>query len=290
MLGSIPSPSQSVWYVGPLPLRAYALCILAGVVAAVVVGQRRLSARGGPDGLVADMAVWAVPAGVVGARAYHVVTTPEPYFGAGGSLVDALKIWQGGLGIWGGVAAGVLAAWVYLRLRGVPFAPVADAVAPGIAVAQAMGRWGNWFNVELFGRPTDLPWGLEVPSSNAAAVPGATTYHPTFLYESLWLLGVAAVCVLVDRRRHLGGGRVFWLYVALYTLGRGWIEALRIDEAEQVLGLRLNVWTSLVLGLVAVAALVLLRHRGREDAALLVGSSTDEDEDRTAVDGQEVTS
>ena len=284
VLAAIPSPPQSVWYLGPLPVRAYALCILAGVVLAVVVGQRRLSARGGPEGFVADMAVWAVPAGVVGARIYHVVTTPGPYLGEGGSLVDALKVWEGGLGIWGGIAGGALAAYAFTRSRGVPFAPVADAVAPGLALAQAVGRVGNWFNVELFGRPTDLPWALEVPPDNAAAVPGATTYHPVFLYELLWLLGVAAVCVGVDRRWRLGHGRVFWLYVAAYTAGRAWIETLRIDTAEMVLGLRLNVWTSLLLLAVALAALAALRGRGREDPAVLRGTGQRQE------DPEEVTS
>jgi prolipoprotein diacylglyceryl transferase len=261
-LAYLPSPSQGVWYVGPFPLRAYALAILTGVVLAVVIGERRWVARGGTRGVVTDIATVAVPFGIVGARLYHVITSPQAYLE---DPVSALYVWQGGLGIPGGIAGGFLAAWVVARRRGLSRSALADSVAPGVAVAQAVGRLGNWFNQELFGRPTTLPWGLEIDPDNPDAVPGGQAYHPTFLYELLWNLGVAGVCVWADRRWKLGGGRVFALYVALYAAGRLWIEALRIDEANVLLGLRVNVW---VMGVVLLGAVVFLwvrRSVGRED-------------------------
>jgi prolipoprotein diacylglyceryl transferase len=224
-LAYLPSPDQGVWHLGPLPIRAYAIAILLGVVAAVLIGERRYVARGGSRGTVVDVATVAVPAGIVGARLYHVITTPALYFGPDGSLWRVVAVWEGGLGIWGGIAGGALAAAVVLRRHGLRAAPFADAVAPGIAVAQAIGRFGNYFNQELFGRPTTLPWGLRIDADNPDAVPGAIAYHPTFLYESLWNLGVAALLVWADRRWQLGGGRVFAVYVAAYTAGRAWIEA-----------------------------------------------------------------
>ncbi|MDD2858053.1 MAG: prolipoprotein diacylglyceryl transferase, partial [Candidatus Nanopelagicales bacterium] len=212
---------------------------------------RRYEARGGQPGTIPDLAIWAVPFGIVGGRLYHVITDHQLYFGPGGSgLSGAIRIWDGGLGIWGAIALGAVGAWIGARRKGVALLPVADAIAPGIAVAQAVGRLGNWFNQELFGSPTDLPWGLRIDLAHRP--PGFeqyTTFHPTFLYEALWMLGVAAVLVWADRRFTLGHGRVFALYIALYCLGRVWIEALRIDEANHILGLRLNVWTSIVVGL-----------------------------------------
>jgi len=267
-LASIPSPSQGVWYVGPVPLRAYALCIILGIVAAIWIGDRRFRARGGTPGTVADVAIWAVPFGIVGGRLYHVLTSWEPYFGAGGEPIRALYVWQGGLGIWGAIALGGVGAWIGCRLRGVPLPAFADAVAPGIAVAQAIGRWGNWFNQELYGRPTTLPWAVEIdPAHRPAATPDQVTYHPTFLYESLWCLGVAGLVVLADRRFRLGHGRAFALYIAAYTVGRFWIEYLRVDEAHELLGLRLNLWTSALVFLGAVGYFVLsaVRRPGRED-------------------------
>ena len=261
MLAYLPSPSSGVWNLGPFPVRAYALAIILGVVAAVVIGERRWVARGGTKGLVTDIATFAVPGGIVGARIYHVITSPERYLD---EPVAALYIWQGGLGIPGGIAGGFLVSYLILRKRGIAKGAFADAVAPGIAVAQAIGRLGNWFNQELFGRPTTLPWGLQIDPDNADAVPGAEAYHPTFLYELLWNLGVAGVVIWADRRFKLGGGRAFALYVALYATGRLWIEALRIDDANTLLGLRLNI---VVMGVIlsgAVVYLVLRRGAGRE--------------------------
>jgi prolipoprotein diacylglyceryl transferase len=256
LIASIPSPEQSVWFIGPFPLRAYAMFILAGIIVAIWVTQRRLEDRGGEPGQALDVAVWAVPFGIVGGRLYHVISSPQAYFGDGGNPLDAFKIWQGGLGIWGAVALGTVGAWIGCRRHGVSLLDYADAAAPGVVLAQAIGRWGNYFNNELFGARTDLPWGLEIHcwdqgAGVATTCPGGTTnilgtFQPTFLYESLWCLVVALVLVLADRRFSLAKGQVFALYGMLYTLGRGVIEMLRSDEANYVLGLRLNVWTSVV--------------------------------------------
>ncbi|MFF3766747.1 prolipoprotein diacylglyceryl transferase [Streptomyces sp. NPDC001922] len=264
-LAYIPSPSTGVIYLGPIPLRGYAFCIILGVFVAVWLGNRRWVARGGLSGTVADIAVWAVPFGLVGGRLYHVITTYEPYFGKNGNPVDAFKIWEGGLGIWGAIALGAVGAWIGCRRRGIPLPAYADAVAPGIALAQALGRWGNWFNQELYGKPTDVPWALKI-DANPGAGKIAGTYHPTFLYESLWCVGVALLVIWADRRFKLGHGRAFALYVAAYTVGRGWIEYMRIDEAHHILGVRLNVWTSILVFLAAVGYMIVAARKfpGRE--------------------------
>ncbi|HWC35138.1 MAG TPA: prolipoprotein diacylglyceryl transferase [Mycobacteriales bacterium] len=261
----IPSPSRGVWHVAGFPIRAYALCIIAGVVAAVIIGDRRLVARGGRKGVVGDIAVWAVPAGLIGARLYHLATSSNLYWGGPGrsGTIGALKIWDGGLGIWGAVLGGALGAWIGCRRNNVSFAVFADALAPALPVAQAIGRWGNWFNQELYGRATHLPWALHITHPSDGGTVGY--YHPTFLYESLWDIGVAVVVVLLDRRRHFDKGRAFALYVMLYTVGRGWIEALRIDTARHFLGLRLNDWTSIVV-FVAAAAYFVVAGRKTETA------------------------
>lgn len=259
MLTSIPSPETGVWNLGPIPLRAYALLIIVGIVVAVWLGNKRYVARGGAPGAIVDIAIWAVPFGIVGGRVYHVVTDWQLYFGPNGSgFGGAIRIWDGGLGIWGAVAFGALGAWIGARRLGVALPPVADAIAPGIALAQAIGRFGNYFNQEIFGSPTELPWGLEVSLENRPAdYQEFLTFHPTFLYESLWLVGVALVVIWADRRFTLGHGRAFALYVLLYTLGRGWIEALRIDSANEIFGLRLNIWTSVIVGMGALAYLII---------------------------------
>ncbi|MEV4747209.1 prolipoprotein diacylglyceryl transferase [Streptosporangium sp. NPDC049248] len=255
-LASIPSPSQGVWYLfGVVPIRAYALCIVLGVVVAVVIGERRWRARGGEPGTIVDLAVWAVPFGLVGGRLYHVITDWQLYFGpdAPNEPIEALFIWNGGLGIWGAVALGGVGVWLGCRGRGISLTAVADTVAPGIAVAQAIGRWGNYFNQELFGSPTDLPWGLEIDPDRPGTVPGEDTYHPAFLYESIWDLGLALVLIWAGRKFALRHARLFALYVAGYTVGRFWIEGLRVDTAHHILGLRLNQWTSIVLFIGAMA-------------------------------------
>ncbi|MDQ1715003.1 MAG: hypothetical protein QOC60_948 [Frankiaceae bacterium] len=267
MLMSIPSPSQGTWQLGPLPIRAYALAIILGVVVAVVLGERRWQARGGQKGVVADVAVLAVPMGIVGGRLYHVITDWQLYFSHDNwHPWHALYVWQGGLGIWGGIALGIVGVWIALRRRGLPLLPFLDALAPCVAFAQAIGRWGNYFNQELYGRPTSLPWGLEIDQAHRnPGFENVTTYHPTFLYESLWCIGVGLLVLWADRRFRLGGGRVFWLYVAAYTAGRGWIESLRIDNAHRFFGLRLNDYVSLAVFVLAVVMLIRLRDRHSDD-------------------------
>ncbi|MFF5493012.1 prolipoprotein diacylglyceryl transferase [Streptomyces aquilus] len=277
-LAYIPSPSHGVYHLGPIPLRGYAFCIIIGVFVAVWLGNKRWIARGGRAGTVADIAVWAVPFGLIGGRLYHVITDYELYFSEGRDWVDSFKIWEGGLGIWGAIALGAVGAWIGCRRRGIPLPAYADAIAPGIALAQAIGRWGNWFNQELYGRETDLPWALKITSSTDGRVPGL--YHPTFLYESLWCIGVALLVIWADRRFKLGHGRAFALYVAAYCVGRFWIEYLRVDDAHHILGLRLNNWTALIVFLLAVVYMVVSakKHPGREEV-VEPGAAADEADD-----------
>jgi prolipoprotein diacylglyceryl transferase len=284
LLASIPSPTHSVWHLGPLPLRAYAVCIIIGILVAVSLTTRRWRERGGNPDHVWDIAAWSVVLGIIGARLYHVITDPELYFEHGRDPVDAFKIWDGGLGIWGAIALGTLGAWIACRRRNIRLAVFADAAAPGIIFAQAIGRWGNWFNNELFGDRTGLPWGLKVhcmdngvaaiggTNGSYACPAGSDTLHglfqPTFLYESLWDVAIGVGLLLLDRRLRLGRGNVMALYVMGYTAGRGWIEALRTDHANHFLGLRLNDWTSIAVFLGGLVWFV--RHGGfhaqREDS------------------------
>jgi prolipoprotein diacylglyceryl transferase len=275
-LAYIPSPSDGVWHLGFIPLRGYALMIILGVVVAVWLGERRWTARGGAPGTVVDVAVWAVPFGLVGGRLYHVITDYQLYFGSGRHPVDALKIWHGGLGIWGAISLGALGAYIGCRRRGISLRDFADAAAPGVALAQAVGRWGNWFNQELYGKPLDAPWAVKIdydhrPKDSLNTVldqyRDVATYHPTFLYESLWCVGVAILVIWAEKRFRLNYGRTFALYVAAYTVGRAWIEWLRIDTAHEFLGLRLNDWTALVVFLGAVAYMYVYRGKGDAVAA-----------------------
>lgn len=274
-LATIPSPTQGVWYLGPFPIRAYALCILVGIVVACAITEVRLRQRGAPKWLVLDVAIWAVPFGLVGGRLYHVITSPDAYFGEGGRPIKAFAIWEGGLGIWGAIALGAVGAWIALRRMGLPLTVFADALAPGLPVAQAIGRLGNWFNNELYGAATSLPWGLKVYDYNLSTGKAVTDangnpielsggpFHPTFAYELVWDLGVGLLVYLVDRKLKLGRGRAFALYVMGYTVGRFWIEALRIDPAHGFLGMRLNNWVSLVVFLLALA--YFLRVKGPQE-------------------------
>ncbi|HEY3687734.1 MAG TPA: prolipoprotein diacylglyceryl transferase [Streptosporangiaceae bacterium] len=282
-LAFIPSPHEGVWHLGPIPIRAYALCIIAGVIIAVWMGERRWKARGGEPGALLDIATWAVPFGLVGGRLYHVLTDGwQLYFAPGRDPIQALEIWKGGLGIWGAIALGALGAWIGCRRKGVSIAAFADTVAPGIAIAQAVGRWGNWFNQELFGKPSTLPWALKIDPGMPSTIPGVTTYQPTFLYESLWCIGVAILVLWATKRFRLTHGRAFALYVAAYTVGRAWIEYLRIDEAHHFLGLRINDWTALIVFLAAIAYMYLRRNdtspesiRGNQPST--AGDGTDAD-------------
>jgi prolipoprotein diacylglyceryl transferase len=258
---SIPSPTTAAWNLGPIPIRAYALCIVAGIVVACWITERRMRARGAPPYLVLDIAIWAVPLGILGARLYSLATSPQEYFGGEHGFWEWAEIWRGGLGIWGGVAGGAVGALIACRQVGIPLTFAADAIAPALPLAQAIGRWGNWFNNELYGRPTTLPWGLQVhqmSDGRATVIDGNLMnkpglYHPTFLYESLWDVGVAVLVFVLDRKYKFGKGRAFALYVMAYTVGRFWVEALRIDDANHILGLRLNDWTSIIVFLGALA-------------------------------------
>lgn len=268
---SLPSPDSNILELGPISVRYYALSIILGVVIAVMVGSRRAQAMGAPKSLVSDVAVIAVPAGVIGGRIYHVVTSPDEYFGSGGDPLSALYIWEGGLGIWGAIGLGGIGAWVafrYLKRRGevgISFAQFADAIAPGILFAQAIGRFGNWFNQELFGRPSDLPWALEIDARYRPFVYGQfETFHPTFLYEAIWSTIVALLLIRLTTRLSSNPGRIFALYVALYSFGRLLIEQLRIDEANEIFGFRLNTWTAVI---AIVLALLVFRNLKVKDQA-----------------------
>ncbi|PPJ08574.1 prolipoprotein diacylglyceryl transferase [Nocardia nova] len=279
ILAYIPSPPRGVWDVGPFPLRAYAICIIIGIIVAIWWGERRWRERGGEQGKVLDVAMFAVPFGLVGGRLYHVATDWEKYFGAGGHPINALKIWEGGLGIWGAVLLGGVGAWIGCRVYRIPLPAFGDAIAPAILLAQAIGRLGNYFNQELYGRKTDLPWGLEIylrfdSDGRLDMMNGVSTgvvekiVQPTFLYELIWnLLGVL-VLVMVDRRWRIGHGRLFALYVAIYTFGRFWVELLRDDEATHIFGIRVNSYTSAIVFLCALAYFA-LATKGRETAAQL---------------------
>ena len=273
-LANIPSPPQGVWYLGPIPIRAYALCIIAGIIVAMAVSLRRYSARGGNPETVWDAALVIIPAGIIGGRLYHVITDHQKYFGEGKNPWQAFNITAGGLGIIGAVTLGALAVWVMMRRKGLPMAPFADAVAPSVILAQGIGRLGNYFNQELYGAETDVPWALDIyyrvnEAGQYAPLTGRSTgeviasVHPTFLYELIWNVAVFFVLIWADRRFRLGHGRVFWLYVAGYTLGRFFIEFMRRDEANLILGLRVNTWVSAILFIVAVVIFFMLQ-KGRE--------------------------
>ena len=261
-----PSPTISAFDLGPLTIRFYALCILAGIVAGTWLTARRLRERGGTTAQTLDIVMWAVPFGIVGGRLYHVITDNQLYFGPGKDPWGALRIWEGGLGIWGAVALGLVGAAVGARRAGVSFTAFADAAAPGLLIAQALGRWGNWFNNELYGGPTNLPWKLQIHKMNpvtgqALLTPEGTPevlgyFQPTFLYESLWCLAVAALLIILDRRFLLGAGAVFALYIVFYTAGRFGFELMRSDYANTMLGLRVNTW---VAGLLLVSGLALFQ-------------------------------
>ncbi|MDQ0869562.1 prolipoprotein diacylglyceryl transferase [Arthrobacter sp. V1I9] len=277
---SIPSPDWSGFDIplpwGTLRIHAYALCILAGIVVGLWLTSARWAKRGAPEGSVWDIVVWAIPFGIIGGRLYHVVSSPDAYFGPGfdgtGDLSLIAQIQRGGLGIWGAVVLGVVGAWIGCRRSGVKLSAFLDAAAPGLLLAQAVGRWGNYFNQELFGGPTTLPWGLQIDADNAnfpAGAPADTLFHPTFLYESLWNLAGVLILLALDRKFNFRRSRLFWLYAMYYTLGRVWIEAMRIDDAEQIslLGIttRLNVWTSIFVFLAALAAFILLGRKKRTE-------------------------
>lgn len=295
---SIPSPDWSFFDLGPFRIHAYALCILAGIIAATILTSRRLTKRGGEPGVVLDIILWAVPLGIVGARIYHVLTHPGDYFFEGADLMRTFYIWEGGNAIFGSLIGGGIGAYIGCRMSGIRFWSFVDAVAPGMLLAQAMGRLGNWFNHELFGIPTTLPWGLEIEATNAAwpiGLPPGTLFHPTFLYEIIWNLVGVAVILLVERKVNLYWGKAFGLYLIWYGVGRSVFETIRVDPSEIILGIRTNVWAAFASILIGVIIIVVQRRRhtgmptspyspGREwtgaDAGVEFDDTDSENEDR----------
>jgi len=276
VVASIPSPPVSGFQVGPFYIHYYALCIIAGIIVATLLTNHRLTKRGAEPWAVIDIALLAVPLAIIGARIYHVATHPGFYFGPGTNLLAIFYIWEGGIAIYGALIGGAIGAWLGCRWTGIRFTAFADALAPGLLIAQALGRFGNWFNQELFGLPTDVPWGLEIPSSNSAFPPGladGTLFHPTFLYEVIWNLLGAAVLLWAGRRFTLQWGRLFGLYLIWYSGGRIVWESIRIDPSEIYLGLRTNVWAAIigvVLGLV-ILIVQKRRHPGLEPSPYVPG-------------------
>jgi prolipoprotein diacylglyceryl transferase len=288
---SIPSPSFDwqvfnlgqwfrdiglTWFGLDLNIHAYAICILLGIVAATVLTNHRLNRRGAEPGVVLDIIVWAVPFGIVGARIFHVLTHPDDYFGGGHDPLAVFYVWEGGIAIFGALIGGAVGAWIGCRFSGVRFWTFADAVAPALLLAQAFGRFGNWFNHELFGLPTDLPWGLEIETTNAAYPPGlpeGTLFHPTFLYEIIWNIAGLAVILLVERQLRLQWGKVLGLYLIWYGLGRTVFESIRIDPSEVLFGLRSNVWAALLAVLLGVVIIAVQsrRHPGLEPSPYVAG-------------------
>lgn len=259
---NIPSPPISGWQVGPFFLHIYALCLIAGMIGGWMIGVRRWRTRGGRAETFESIVIWAIPIGIVGARVYHVLTHLGDYVGPGRNPWSALFIWEGGIAIYGAIGAGALTAWLMCRRHRVRFSSLADSLAPGIAVGQALGRFGNWFNQELYGLPTTLPWGLEIdPAHRVPGYEQFATFHPTFAYESMWNLFVAGSLLWADRRFGLGRGKLFALYIALYGLGRFFTEGIRIDYSYDTFGpIRFN---QFVAGLICLGGLGLLAWLGR---------------------------
>ena len=269
IVASIPSPEISYIELGPFRIHFYALFILAGIILALILTESRLRSRGAEAGIALDVSLWAIPFGILGGRFFHVVTHPDDYFFPGADLLAVFRIWEGGLAIYGALILGSVGAYIGARSAGIKFTAYLDAVAPGVLLAQAIGRWGNYFNNELFGLPTDLPWGLEIPSSNPAypvGLPEGVLFHPTFLYESIWSLFGVALLLAADKRFNLRWGKMLGLYLVYYSLGRVWIEAIRIDPSEIILGLRINIWSAIAGITIGIAILVIQsrRHPGQE--------------------------
>lgn len=276
-LAYIPSPTISQFSIGPVTIHIYALCILMGIVLAVWITTTRWKKLGGNFDQVLDITLVSVPAGIIGARLYHIITTPERFFGPDGDWAEMFRIWNGGLGIWGGVLFGALAAWIWCRHKHYPMALLADAIAPGLLVAQAVGRLGNWFNQELYGAPTTLPWGLKLNMEgtaighseqcyDGATCPSGTLFHPTFLYEMIWNLIGAAIIVYIGSKamKKLKAGSLFAVYIMWYTLGRTWIESLRIDYAHELLGVRINVWVSMAVFVLGAVSFIVVQQMGKD--------------------------
>lgn len=283
----IPSPDISFIDLGMFRIHFYALFILTGIVIATALADWKLTRRGAPRGSMLDIALWAVPFGIVGGRFFHVITHPNDYFYEGADLLATLRIWEGGLAIYGAISIGAIGVYIGTRQLGLRFLSVADAIAPGLLIAQGVGRLGNYFNQELFGLPTTLPWGLQIDSSNPAypkGLPEGLLFHPTFLYEMIWNFAGAALLLILASRLNLQWGRVFALYLVVYSTGRIWVEAIRIDPSEIILGLRVNIWSALI-GLTVGIIIFLVqkrRHPGMEPSIWLPGREpADKPEDET---------
>ncbi|MEM7095641.1 MAG: prolipoprotein diacylglyceryl transferase [Actinomycetota bacterium] len=276
VLASIPSPSFNTIDIWPRPLTLYGLMIGLGIIAATILARPRMAARRIHPDTVIEILVWLVPAGIIGARLYHVLT--DFILGDSQSSSAWYEIWEGGLGIPGGIAGGAIGALLFIRIRDLPRAEVLDALVPAVPLAQAIGRWGNWWNQELYGRQTDLPWGLEIDDEHRPAsleLDGVDTlFHPTFLYECLWNLGLVLFLLWVDRRGFLRPGKLIWVYTAGYAIGRLWIELLRIDTATEILGVRVNVWLMLI---VLVLSVFMLRDARAEGDHAGTGRAVDTD-------------
>ena len=286
---SIPSPEISYIDLGIFRIHFYALFILLGIAIAVWFTDRRLTRRGATPGAMIDIAIWAVPFGIIGGRFFHVITHPRDYFYEGADLLATLRIWEGGLAIYGAVIFGAVGVWLGSRQIGLKFWSVADAVAPGVLLAQAIGRLGNYFNTELYGLPTDLPWGLEVPADDPhypIGLPAGLTFHPTFLYEMIWnLLGVLLILAL-EKKFRLQWGKVLALYLVVYSAGRVWIESIRIDPSEILLGLRINVWSALIGAAIGIAifAVQSRRHPGEEPSIWKPGREPNQVSSQTEIE------
>jgi prolipoprotein diacylglyceryl transferase len=260
-----------VWHLGPIPIRAYAICIVLGVLVALLVADRRYRRIGGRAGLILDVATLAVPFGLIGARAYSVITNYQLYVGHRHDWTDILRIWDGGIGIPGAVVAGALGAWIACRRAGVTFGPVAGAAAPGLAFGQAAGRWGNWFDQQLYGRPTTLPWGVEIaPEHRVRGYENFATFQPAFLYESVWDVLVGLLVIYAVRRFLLTGDRAFALYAGAYAIGGFLAQSLRIDPSHHILGLRVNQWVLAAVFAAAVCYLYLTRRKRGPDNLVAV--------------------
>jgi prolipoprotein diacylglyceryl transferase len=280
-----------------LNIKTYALCILAGIIVAVILTSRRLTKRGAEPGIVLDIALWCVPLGIIGARIYHVLTHYNDYFGPGKDPLTAFYIWEGGIAIFGSLIGGAVGVFIACRISGIRFWSFADALAPGLLIAQALGRFGNYFNHELYGQPTNLPWGLVIEKSNPAfpiGLPAGTLFHPTFLYEIIWnVLGVIVI-LLLERQYHFRWGKTIALYFMWYGLGRVWFESIRIDPSVVFLGLRTNVWGAIgaiLLGII-LFAVQSRRHPGLEPSVYRPGrawvqATSEVDSDETYSDTDE---
>jgi len=269
LLSSIPSPSVSYFDFGPVRIHVYALCILLGIALATWMTDARLTRRGGERGVTLDIILWAVPLGIVGARFYHVVTHPSDYFYAGADLMKVFYIWEGGNAIFGALLGGAVGAWIGCRQTGIRFWSFADALAPAMLVAQGVGRLGNYFNQELFGQPTDAPWGLEIAYGNPAwpvGLPEGTLFQPMFLFEMLWNFAGAAFIILLERRGEFRWGKAFGIYLIWYGIGRMYFESIRLDPSQTFLAIRTNIWAALAAAIIGVVIIVVQRrrHPGRE--------------------------